>query len=207
LNAEFFQYFCVVKTGCMNMKVGLLFGSFNPVHAGHTIVASYCSQFTDLQEVWLVPSPHNPLKSPDTLWSEDKRLALLYAAVEQQKLPLKVCDVEFSLPRPSYTIHTLRTLQAQHRHTQFVVIMGADSLADIEQWREWQTLLHDFEVYVYPRVGHNAEELCAKYHTKFIPAPIVEISSTFIRQALKDGKNVNAFLPVANSLDETLNTA
>ncbi|MDR0712128.1 MAG: nicotinate-nucleotide adenylyltransferase [Prevotellaceae bacterium] len=183
----------------MNMKVGLLFGSFNPVHVGHTIIAGYCSQFTDLHEVWLVPSPHNPLKSAGTLLPEEKRIALLHAAVEQQKLPLKVCDVEFSLPRPSYTITTLQALQAQYRQTQFVVIMGADALAGIEQWREWQALLRDFEVYVYPRVGYNAEKLCAKYHTKFIPAPIVEISSTFIRQALKDGKNVNAFLPVIPS--------
>lgn len=178
------------------MKTGLLFGSFNPVHVGHTIIAGYCSQFTDLEEVWLVPSPHNPLKPSGMLLPEEKRLALLHAAVERQQLPLKVCDVEFSLPRPSYTINTLRALQAQRRRTQFVVIMGADSLACIEQWREWQALLRDFEVYVYPRVGYNAEELCAKYRAKFISAPVVEISSTFIRQALKDGKNVNAFLPV-----------
>jgi nicotinate-nucleotide adenylyltransferase len=178
------------------MKTGLFFGSFNPVHVGHTIVAGYCSQFTDLDEVWLVPSPHNPLKPPDTLLPEEKRLALLRAAVAQQKLPLKVCDVELSLPRPSYTISTLRALQAQHRRTQFVVIMGADSLAGIELWREWQSLLRDFEVYVYPRVGHNAEALCAKYRATLISAPLVEISSTFIRQALREGKNVNAFLPV-----------
>ncbi|MDR3188920.1 MAG: nicotinate-nucleotide adenylyltransferase [Prevotellaceae bacterium] len=177
------------------MKTGLLFGSFNPVHVGHTIVAGYCSQFTDLQEVWLVPSPHNPLKPSGSLLPEEKRLALLRAAVERQQLPLKVCDVEFSLPRPSYTIHTLRALQGLHPRAQLVVIMGADSLAAIELWREWQTLLRDFEVYVYPRTGYNAEELCAKYRAKFIPAPLVEISSTFIRQAVKDGKNVNAFLP------------
>jgi nicotinate-nucleotide adenylyltransferase len=177
------------------MKTGLLFGSFNPVHVGHTIVAGYCSQFTDLDEVWLTPSPHNPLKSPDMLLPEAKRLALLHAAVEHQQLPLKVCEVELSLPRPSYTINTLRTLQAQHRRTQFVVIMGADSLAGIERWREWQALLRDFEVYVYPRTGFSAQELCAKYRTKLISAPLVEISSTFIRQAVREGKNVNAFLP------------
>jgi nicotinate-nucleotide adenylyltransferase len=178
------------------MKTGLFFGSFNPVHVGHTIVAGYCSQFTDLDEVWLVPSPHNPLKPSDTLLPEEKRLALLHAAVERQNLPLKVCDVELSLPRPSYTINTLRALQAQRRRAQLVVIMGADSLACIEQWREWQTLLRDFEVYVYPRVGYHAKELCAKYRTTLVSAPLVEISSTFIRQALREGKNVNAFLPV-----------
>jgi nicotinate-nucleotide adenylyltransferase len=177
------------------MKIGLLFGSFNPVHVGHTIIAGYCSQFTDLHEVWLVPSPHNPLKQASNLLPDKQRLALLHAAVERQKLPLKVCDVEFSLPRPSYTINTLRALQAQRQHAQLVVIMGADNLAGIEQWKEWQALLRDFEVYVYPRVGHNAETLCAKYRTKFISAPIIEISSTFIRKAVAEGKNVNAFLP------------
>lgn len=190
------MYFCSAKSDGMNMKTGLFFGSFNPVHVGHTIVASYCAQFTDLDEVWLVPSPHNPQKPAGALLPEAKRLALLRAAVVQQKLPLGVCDVEFSLPRPSYTINTLRALQAQHPRAQLVVIMGADSLAGIELWREWQTLLRDFEVYVYPRTGYNAEALCKQYRAKFIPAPVVEISSTFIRQALREGKNVNAFLPV-----------
>ncbi|MDR1023863.1 MAG: nicotinate-nucleotide adenylyltransferase [Prevotellaceae bacterium] len=183
------------------MKIGLFFGSFNPVHVGHTIIAGYCSQFTDLHEVWLVPSPHNPFKPTSSLLPDAQRLALLHTAVERQKLPLKVCDVEFALPRPSYTINTLRALQAQHRYDRFVVIMGADNLASIERWREWQALLRDFEVYVYPRVGYNAEELCVKYRAKFISAPIVEISSTFIRKALEEGKNVNAFLPfTADSL-------
>lgn len=185
----------------MIMRTGLFFGSFNPVHVGHTIVAGYCSQFTDLDEVWLVPSPHNPLKPSGALLPEAKRLALLRAAVAQQQLPLKVCDVELSLPRPSYTISTLRALQAQHPSVQLVVIMGADSLAGIEQWREWQTLLRDFEVYVYPRTGYSAEALCARYRAKFISAPVVEVSSTFIRQALREGKNVNAFLPVPVTAD------
>lgn len=178
------------------MKTGLFFGSFNPVHVGHTIIANYCAAFTDLREVWLVPSPHNPLKQAADLLPDEKRLELLRAAVlEQKKIPVKICEIEFGLPRPSYTIDTLRALQAKHPHLQFVVIMGADSLACIEQWKEWQAILRDYEVYVYPRVGYNAEELCAKYGAKFIPAPIIEISSTFIRNALKEGKNVNAFLP------------
>ena len=177
------------------MKIGLFFGSFNPVHVGHIVIANYCAEFTDLHEVWLVPSPHNPLKQIDELWSDEKRLALLRAAVEQKKIPVKICEVEFSLPRPSYTIDTLRELQKKHPQQQFVVIMGADSLANIEQWKEWQDILRNFEVYVYPRIGYNAEELCAKYSAKFIPAPIIEISSTFIRNALKEGKNVNGFLP------------
>jgi len=176
------------------MKVGLFFGSFNPVHVGHIIIAGYCAAFTDLREVWFVPSPHNPLKQAADLLPDEKRLALLRAAVEQKKIPVGICDIEFSLPRPSYTIDTLRALQAKHPHLQFVVIMGADSLAGIEQWKERQAILHNYEVYVYPRVGYDAEEMCAKYGAKFIPAPIIEISSTFIRNALKEGKNVNAFL-------------
>ncbi|MDR0414163.1 MAG: nicotinate-nucleotide adenylyltransferase [Prevotellaceae bacterium] len=182
------------------MKIGLLFGSFSPVHVGHTIIAGYCSQFTDLHEVWLTPSPHNPRKQADSLMPDEQRLSLLHAAVERQKLPLKICEVELSLPRPSYTINTLRVLQAQHPAVRFVVIMGADNLAGIERWKEWQTLLRDFEVYVYPRAGYNGEELCAKYRTTFISAPIIEISSTFIREALKEGKNVNAFLPFTADL-------
>lgn len=177
------------------VKIGLFFGSFNPVHVGHTIIASYCAEFTDLREVWLVPSPHNPLKQSADLWPDEKRLELLRAAVDYQKLPVGICEIEFSLPRPSYTIDTLRALQIKHPHLQFVVIMGADSLACIEQWKEWQSILNEHEVYVYPRVGYNAEQLCEKYNARFVPAPIIEISSTFIRQALADGKNISAFLP------------
>jgi nicotinate-nucleotide adenylyltransferase len=177
------------------MKIGLFFGSFNPVHAGHLMVANYCASFTDLGEVWLVPSPHNPLKHASNLLPDGQRLAMLRAAVEHRRLPLKVCDVEFSLPRPSYTISTLRALRERYPQLRFVVIMGADSLADIKQWKEWQAILREFEVYVYPRVGFHAEALCARYGATLIPAPLIEISSTFIRNAVMEGKNVNAFLP------------
>jgi nicotinate-nucleotide adenylyltransferase len=170
------------------------------VHVGHTIIAGYCAQFTDLHEVWLVPSPHNPLKQVADLWPDEKRLALLRSAVEQKVLPVKICDIEFSLPRPSYTIDTLRALQAKYPQRQFAVIMGADSLAGIEQWKEWKVILRDFEIYVYPRIGFDTEKLCAQYGATYIPAPIIEISSTFIRAALKEGKNVNAFLPFSNTL-------
>ncbi len=177
------------------MKIGLFFGSFNPVHVGHMIIANYCAQFTDLREVWLVPSPQNPHKQAADLWPDEKRLDLLRAAVDYKKIPIGICEIEFGLSRPSYTIDTLRALQKKHPHLQFVIIMGADNLVRIEQWKEAQTILQNYELYVYPRLGYNTEELCVKYGAKLIPAPIIEISSTFIRKALAEGKNVNAFLP------------
>jgi nicotinate-nucleotide adenylyltransferase len=177
------------------MKIGLFFGSFSPMHVGHAVVGSYCAQLTDLDELWLVPSPHNPLKNADELWPENQRLALLRDAVERNHLPLKICEIELSLPRPSYTITTLRALQQLHPQEKFVVIMGADCLAGIEQWREWQAVLRDFEVYAYPRRGYDAEALCATYGAKFVAAPMVEISSTFVREMLRQGKEVGAFVP------------
>ena len=151
-------------------------------------------EFTDLSEVRLVLSPKNPLKSGKGIWPVEERLHRMERAVKQSGLPLSVSTVEFDLPKPSYTINTLRYLAAKEPHLCFVLIMGADNLAVIEKWRQWQELLQEFEVYVYPRSGYDAVALCEAYCTRYINAPLIDVSSTFIRKGLAEGRNMNGFL-------------
>ncbi|MDR0419052.1 MAG: nicotinate-nucleotide adenylyltransferase [Prevotellaceae bacterium] len=177
------------------MKIGLFLGSFNPVHVGHMVVANYCLEFTDLDEIWMVVSPQNPLKVAYELMPENKRLEMLNVAVSSSNLPIKVSDVEMNLPKPSYTIDTLDFLSKENPDKQFCIIMGADNLSNIEKWKSWEDILKKYPTYVYPRVGFDAMSLCKKYNVHFIAAPIIEVSSTFIREGLAAGKKMNAFLP------------
>ncbi|MDR2651559.1 MAG: nicotinate-nucleotide adenylyltransferase [Prevotellaceae bacterium] len=174
--------------------IGLFFGSFNPIHIGHLAIANYAVAFGDFTEVWLVVSPHNPLKLQSVLADEKHRIAMTQIAVKNLDLPVKVCDIEMRLPKPSYTTHTLERLEAENRDCKFSIIMGADSLDGIEQWRAYQKILHDYKIYIYPRLGYNTKMLCNKYKTESLDAPIIEISSTFIRENISKGKNMNAFI-------------
>ena len=175
-------------------RCGLYFGSFNPMHIGHLAIANYMLEFTDLDELRLVLSPKNPLKSDRNMFPLEERLQRMERAVAQLALPITVSTVEFDLPKPYYTINTLCYLAAMEPHVCFVLIMGADNLAFIEKWYQWQKLLQEFEVYLYPRTGYDAEALCKEYGTKYIDAPLIDISSTFIREGLAKGKNMNGFL-------------
>ncbi|MDR1985167.1 MAG: nicotinate-nucleotide adenylyltransferase [Prevotellaceae bacterium] len=177
-----------------NNRIGLFFGSFNPVHIGHSAIANYAVVFGDFVEVWLVVSPHNPFKQKNTLTDEKHRIAMLQIAMKNLNLPVKICDIEMHLSQPSYTIRTLEALEKEYPDCEFCIIMGADNLACIEQWREYQNILNNYKIYVYPRLGHDAKALCSKYNVELLNAPIIEISSTFIRENISKGKCMNAFI-------------
>lgn len=176
------------------MKIGLFFGSFNPVHLGHLVIANYMANFTQLEEVWLVVSPHNPLKNKKGLSNMYDRLEMVRLATENAE-HLKASDIEFSLPQPSYTVDTLAYLAEKHPTKEFAIIMGADNLASFKKWKNYEVILKNYEIYVYPRPGIDVEEW--KNHPSVImtETPQMDISSTFIRKAIKDKKNIQYFVP------------
>jgi nicotinate-nucleotide adenylyltransferase len=175
------------------MKIGLFFGSFNPIHIGHLVIANYMAQFTDLEKVWLVISPHNPLKNKSTLLSEVHRLALVRRALEDNS-KLKACTIEFKLPQPSYTITTLLHLEEKYPSHEFALIMGSDNLSTLHKWKNYEAILKNYEIYVYPRPGFDIADYASLGKIKVTAAPVMEISSTFIRQAIADKKDVRYLL-------------
>ena len=178
------------------MKVGLYFGSFNPVHNGHMVIASYLSEFTDLDSVWFIVSPHNPLKTKSSLLKDHHRLQLVKIAIDDYP-KLKASDIEFGLPQPSYTINTLSHLFDKHLEHQFVLILGADNLETFTKWKNWEQILELVELYVYPRKDSDGGELLHHPKVKVINAPLMELSSTFIREAIAAGKDVRYMVPQA----------
>ncbi len=178
------------------MKTGLLFGSFNPIHTGHIAIASYVIEHTSVEEVWFVVSPQNPLKDPGILISETHRLKMVDIATESFAPQMKTCDIEMSMPRPSYTIDTLTLLSNKFPDREFIPIMGADSLNCIDKWKDFEKLLSNYNVIVYPRPGVNIDKLLSTYNVQVVNAPTLDISSTFIRQSVAEGKNVSFLLPM-----------
>ncbi len=180
----------------MHMKeIAIFSGSFNPIHAGHLMLASYMCEFTSVEEVWLVVSPHNPLKETGELLDDHLRLEMVKAAVAPYR-KLKVSDVEFHLPRPSYTIDTLDYLTAQHPGTRFSLIIGGDNWNQLPLWKEYERLLESYPMQIYPRPGEEVvipEAL--RESVQLVDAPLLEISSTFIRRSIREGKEMRAFLP------------
>ncbi len=176
------------------MKVGLFFGSFNPVHNGHMIIAGYFSEFTDLDQVWLVVSPHNPHKLKRTLLQDHHRLALVKTAIGDNRR-IKASDIEFRLEKPSYTIHTLTYLHEKHPEHHFVLILGSDNLETFHKWKNYEQILEHYELYVYPRKEKTESELFSHPKVKLVEAPLIELSSTFIRDAIKAKKDVRYMLP------------
>lgn len=176
------------------LYIGLFFGSFNPIHIGHLIIANYIVEFTQIKEVWFVISPHNPLKEKTSLLSDHHRLAIVNIAVEDDAR-FKSCDIEFKLPQPSFTIHTLTYLKEKYPKKEFVVIMGADNLQSIDKWRNFEQIINNYNIFVYPRPGNDGGKF--KNHTNIIwvDAPLMEISSSFIRRAIKEKKDIQYFLP------------
>jgi nicotinate-nucleotide adenylyltransferase len=175
------------------MKTGLYFGSFNPVHIGHMAIANYMIEFTELDQLWFVISPQNPLKRRATLLEDHKRRALLEIALEPDDR-FRVCDIEFRMPKPSYTIDTLTYLKELHPANDFVLIMGSDGLSTFPKWKNFKVIEELYQRYIYPRPGYpvNPEEYS---NMMVVDAPQMEISSTFIRKALKEKRDIRHFLP------------
>lgn len=175
-------------------KTGLFFGSFNPIHTGHLIIASHMAEFTDLAEVWFVVSPHNPLKEKATLLADHHRLYMVNLAIEDDKR-FRSSNIEFKLPQPSYTIDTLTYLSEKHPDREFVLIAGSDSLASFHKWKNPEALLEQYRVYLYPRPGTKAGQFDSHPSVMPVEAPLLTISSSFIREGIRAGKEMRYLLP------------
>jgi nicotinate-nucleotide adenylyltransferase len=171
------------------MRVGLYFGSFNPVHIGHLIIANHIVQNTELDQVWFVVSPQNPLKKSNSLLNEYHRLYLVQVSIEEEP-SLRASDIEFRLPKPSYTIDTLTYLQEKFPHHEFFVIMGSDSFQNIESWKNYQQIITNFQIIIYDRPGFPLENKFPHARINFLNAPLLEISSTHIRKMIREGKSI-----------------
>lgn len=178
------------------MKIGLFFGSFNPIHMGHLIIANIMAETTDLKKVWFVVSPQNPFKASKGLLHEFDRYDMVRAAI-YDNYKLEVSDVEFHLPKPSYTIHTLVHLQEKHPDKEFKVIIGEDNLAAFVRWKNHERILEDHGLYVYPRPDAQLSALKSHPNVKFVEAPMLDISATFIRNCIRNDQSVRYLVPDA----------
>jgi nicotinate-nucleotide adenylyltransferase len=173
--------------------IGLLFGSFNPVHVGHLVLANYMRETQNLHEVWMVVSPQNPFKESNTLIDGENRLKMVEIALQSQP-GYKACGIELTLPRPSYSINTLSELQKLHPHYRFSIIIGSDNLGSLHRWKEIDKILEHHQFIVYPRPGYPTPEPLAA-NIILTDAPQIDISSTYIRHQLKQGKDMSFFMP------------
>ena len=171
------------------MKIGLFFGSFNPIHVGHMIIANHFVEFGDLDEVWLVVSPHNPLKKKATLANNYDRLNLVNLAIGDN-LKLRASNIEFNLPKPSYTIDTLTYLSEKYPNKEFTLLMGGDNLKTLHKWKNYELILNDYSIYVYQRPEYDLGEFQHLEKVKVFDAPLMSISASFIRKSIKEGKSI-----------------
>jgi nicotinate-nucleotide adenylyltransferase len=177
------------------MKIGLFFGSFNPIHIGHMAIANYIVEYTDMEQLWFVISPQNPFKKRMTLLADHHRLELVERAIAGDDR-FRASDIEFKMPVPSYTIDTLAWLGERFPSHQFVIIMGSDGLPGFPQWKNAAALQQQYRRYVYPRPGY-AVDLSEQENLEVVDAPLMEISSSFIRKAIGEGKDIRHFIPPA----------
>jgi nicotinate-nucleotide adenylyltransferase len=199
------------------VKIGLYFGTFNPIHVGHLVIANYMAQYTELEQVWLVVSPQNPLKDKSTLLTDHHRLMLVKIAVDDNS-SLRASDIEFNLPKPSYTATTLAYLKDKYPDYEFSLIMGEDNLRTLHKWFNHEVIIQNHKIFVYPRVLTLQEEVeLASINTNIDNefrhnsnvifcenAPVMKVSASFIRQSIKEGKDVRYLLtePVNQYVDE-----
>ena len=188
------------------MKIGLYFGTFNPIHVGHLIIANHMAEHSNLDQIWMVVTPHNPHKKKSTLLDDHHRLQMVHLATEDYP-KIKPSDIEFKLAQPNYTVNTLVHLEEKYPQHEFSLIMGEDNLKSLHKWKNYEVLLQNYDIYVYPRldskeqtseaIASKTENLALKNHPRIhiIDAPVVEISSTFIRNNIKEGKNIQPLLP------------
>ena len=184
------------ETLCNKMKIGLYFGTFNPIHIGHLIIANHMAEHSDLDQIWMVVTPHNPHKKKSSLLDDYHRLHMVHLATEDFP-KIQPSDIEFKLPQPNYTVNTLAHLQEKFPQHEFSLIMGEDNLNSLHKWKNYEVILQNHDIYVYLRV--NSGEIDEQFinHAKIhrIGAPVIELSSTFIRESIKKGKNVVPMLP------------
>ncbi len=176
-------------------KIGLYFGTFNPIHIGHLAIANHMAENSDLDEIWMVVTPHNPFKKKSSLLDNHHRYEMVYRATESYP-SLKPSDIEFKLPQPNYTVYTLAHLGESYPNDQFHLIMGEDNLKSFHKWKNYEVILENHNIYVYPRIAEGTIESQFKDHPKInrVNAPIMEISSTFIRKSISEGKNIRPLL-------------
>ncbi|MDA7803163.1 nicotinate (nicotinamide) nucleotide adenylyltransferase [Crocinitomix sp.] len=199
------------KAGDNSKKIGLYFGSFNPIHIGHLIIANYISQLPELDEVWFIVSPENPLKKKNNLLPDHHRLAMVRIAIEDNP-KLKANDIEFHLPKPSYTVYTLQALKEKYPDYVFSLIMGEDNLRTLHKWRNFEHILENYQLIIYPRIqtSNETEEtsedngIIDHSNVKMTAAPVMNISASFIRKMIASNKEVRYLLsePVFQYLDE-----
>ncbi|MGZ5244510.1 MAG: nicotinate (nicotinamide) nucleotide adenylyltransferase [Bacteroidia bacterium] len=176
------------------MKTGLFFGSFNPIHVGHLIIGSHMVNFTDLKQVWFVVSPHNPLKDKSELLNDFKRLEIVRLAIEDDD-QLQACDIEFDLQKPSYTINTLLRLEEKFPDREWVLIMGSDTVNTLPKWKNYEQLISNYEIYIYPRPDFPVDETLLSPKMKLVnDVPLMQISASYIRKSLRERKNVKYLL-------------
>lgn len=173
------------------MKIGLYFGTFNPIHIGHLIIANHMAEHSDLDQIWMVVTPHNPHKQKSTLLNDHHRLEMVHLATSDFS-KIKPSDVEFKLPQPNYTVNTLAYLQEKYPHYEFALIMGEDNLNSLHKWKNYEVILGNHHIYVYPRFNSGDIDTQFINHAKIhrVGAPVIELSSTFIRENIKNNKNV-----------------
>ena len=178
------------------MKIGLYFGTFNPIHIGHLMIANHLAENFDLDQIWMVVTPHNPHKKKNTLLDDYHRLEMVHLATENYP-KIQPSDIEFKLPQPNYTINTLAHLQEKFPNHEFSLIMGEDNLNSLHKWKNYEVILQNHKIIVYPRLHSDEIDVQFVNHPKIqkIEAPIIELSSTFIRESIKNDKNVVPMLP------------
>lgn len=178
------------------MKIGLYFGTFNPIHIGHLVIANHLAEYSDLNQIWFVVTPQSPFKVKQSMLDNYQRLEMVYRATKDYD-KLKPSDIEFNLPQPNYTVNTLAYLQEKYPKYEFSLIMGEDNLKGFHKWKNYEWILSNHNIYVYPRLSEGVIETQFEDHPHIhkVEAPIMELSSTFIRNAIKKGKNVKPMVP------------